>query len=128
MPDNASNALARLIALTLMADGRLADREISALGRIDLEQAVGISRDTVLQAVADLSGELLDESTGARVQVLDPAHIDALLDAVTDPAQRLRAARTMLVLSKADGRISPSEQSLVRRALAHWHLTLDEVA
>ncbi|MCZ4306286.1 TerB family tellurite resistance protein [Zoogloeaceae bacterium G21618-S1] len=121
------NAIARLIGLTLMADGELADGELAALDRHDIPTLIGLNRDALLQAVIDLSGELLDESAAHRVAVLDPAHIDALLDAVSNPQQRLLVIRAMVVLSKSDGTISDPEQSLLRRALARWHLTLDDV-
>lgn len=121
------NAIARLIGLTLMADGELADGELAALDRHDIPALIGLNRDALLQSVVDLSRELLDESSGGRVAVLDPAHIDALLDAVPNPQQRVLVARAMLILSKSDGTISPPEHSLFRRALTRWHLTLDDV-
>ena len=124
---DARNAIARLIGLTLMADGRLANRELEALDKHDIPALIGLSRDAILQAVIDLSREVLDENRGERVHLLDPAHIDALLDAITEPGQRLVTARAMLVLSKADGTISDAEQSLLRRALERWGLSLDVV-
>ena len=127
-PNDARNAIARLIGLTLMADGRLANRELEALDTHEIPALIGLSRDAILQAVIDLSRELLDENRGERVHLLDPAHIDALADAISDPDQRLVTARAMLVLSKADGTISKAENSLLRRALARWDLTVDSVA
>ena len=127
-PNDARNAIARLIGLTLMADGRLANRELEALDTHEIPTLIGLSRDAILQAVIDLSRELLDENRGERVHLLDPAHIDALADAISDPDQRLVTARAMLVLSKADGTISEAENSLLRRALARWDLTVDSVA
>ena len=127
-PNDARNAIARLIGLTLMADGRLANRELEALDTHEIPTLIGLSRDAILQAVIDLSRELLDENRGERVHLLDPAHIDALADAISDPDQRLVTARAMLVLSKADGTISKAENSLLRRALARWDLTVDSVA
>jgi uncharacterized tellurite resistance protein B-like protein len=129
IPDASSrHAMARLIALTLMADGRLANFELAALDAHRIPALVGLPRDAVLQAVADLCRELLEESAGERVRITDPAHLDALLDAITDPAQRLLAARAMLVLSKADGTISPPEQQVLGRALGRWDLPLEAVA
>ena len=126
-PNDARNAIARLIGLTLMADGRLANRELEALDTHDIPALIGLSRDAILQAVIDLSREVLEENRGERVRLLDPAHIDALLDAITDTDQRLVTARAMLVLSKADGTISDAEQSLLRRSLERWGLSLDVV-
>ncbi len=126
-PYDARNAIARLIGLTLMADGRLANRELESLDTHDIPTLIGLPRDAVLQAVIDLSREVLEENRGERVHLLDPAHIDALLDAITESEQRLVTARAMLVLSKADGTISDAEQSILRRALERWGLSLDVV-
>lgn len=126
-PNDARNAIARLIALTLMADGRLANRELESLDTHDIPTLIGLPRDAILQAVIDLSREVLEENRGERVHLLDPAHIDALADAISEPDQRLVTARAMLVLSKADGTISDAEQSLLRRALARWNLTVDDI-
>lgn len=120
--------MARLIAMTMMADGRLANFELAALDAHDIPKLVGLPRDALLQAVIDLCRELLDEQTGDRIRVTDPAHVDALLDAVTGSEARLLVVRAMLVLSKSDGTISAPEQDLLRRALTRWDLTLEAVA
>jgi uncharacterized tellurite resistance protein B-like protein len=122
------HAMARLIAMTMMADGRLANFELAALDAHDIPKLVGLPRDALLQAVIDLCRELLDEQTGDRIRVTDPAHVDALLDAVTGSEARLLVVRAMLVLSKSDGTISAPEQDLLRRALTRWDLTLEAVA
>ena len=55
---------------------------------------------------------------GASVRVVDPAHVDALLDAIAEAGHREVALRALLVLSKADGAISPPEQGTGYRALS----------
>jgi len=122
------HAIARLIAMTMMADGRLANFELAALDAHGIPALVGLPRDALLQAVIDLCRDLLDEQAGAHIRVTDPAHVDALLDAVNDTDARLLVVRAMLVLSKADGMISAPEQALLSRALVRWDLTLDTVA
>lgn len=122
------HAMARLLAMTMMADGRLANFELAALDAHDIPKLVGLPRDALLQAVIDLCRDLLDEQTGERIRVTDPAHVDALLDAVGDTEARLLVLRAMLVLSKSDGTISAPEQDLLRRALTRWDLTLEAVA
>jgi tellurite resistance protein len=87
-----------------------------------------LPRDALLQAVIDLCRDLLDEQTGEHIRVTDPAHVDALLDAVGDTEARVLVVRAMLVLSKADGTISAPERTLLRRALTRWDLTLEAVA
>lgn len=124
----ARHAMARLIALTLMADGRLANFELAALDAHHIPTVVGVSRDAILQAVVDLCREMLDEAPGARVRVVDPAHVDALLDAIAEAGHREVALRALLVLSKADGAISPPEQAVLGRAMARWDMTLAAIA
>ncbi|TAH44679.1 MAG: hypothetical protein EYC67_13185 [Betaproteobacteria bacterium] len=120
---------AQLVVLTLVADGELANREIDAIDRHRIAELLGVPRDALVQAVADhCKGLLANEVTRGAVRVLDLEHTERLLDSITEPALQKLTCRAMLVLAKADGRISLSEQTLLRHALTRWGLTLESVS
>lgn len=121
--------IAHLIALTLIADGELASRELEALDRHRIAELIGVPRDLLIQAVIDHCRGLrrAGEAPGT-LRVLDLEGTERMLDSITDPALREIACRAMLVLSKADGRITLPEQTLLRHALTRWGLSLEGIA
>lgn len=120
---------ARLIVLTLVADGELANREIVAIDRHRIAELIGVPRDTLVQAIVDhCKGLLASQATKGAVRVLDLENTERLLDSITDSALQKLTCRAMLVLAKADGSISLSEQTLLRHALTRWGLTLESVS
>src|SRR5574337_1321009 len=48
-----------MVALTLLADGVLASRELEALDRLGIAQLLGVERDTLIQAIIDHCRRLL---------------------------------------------------------------------
>lgn len=124
LQDQRSTA-ARLVALLLISDGELANRELAAVDQHNIPELLGVSRDTLVQAVIDHCRDLLHRPGNAdAVRVLDLERVEQMLDSITDPALRVVVCRAMVVLSKADGRITPPEQTLLRHALSRWDLSL----
>ena len=128
VPTDPRQIATQLVVLTLVADGQLASREIDAIDRLHIAELLGVSRDTLVQAVADhCNGLLAGPETDGAVRVLDLERTERLLDRITDPALRKLTCRAMLVLAKADGRIALPEQTLLRHALTRWALTPEAV-
>jgi hypothetical protein len=120
---------ATLVALILIADGELANRELAALDRHNIAELIGVPRDVLIQAVIDRCRALLMRGASSEaVRVLDLEQVEQMLDRVTDPALQSLVCRAMLVLSKADGRITAPEQTLLRHALSRWNLSLGELS
>lgn len=124
---NSPEAVGRIIALAMLADGRLANAELEALDRHNIPAIAGLSRDALIQIIIGHCRELLEQGDG-RVRLLDPARLAPMLALVDDPAKRLLACRAIVVLSKADGEISRPEQALLRHLMETWQLTLDQVS
>lgn len=123
------STVARLIALTLIVDGELASRELEALDRHRIAELIGMPRDLLIQVVIDhCRGLSRAGEVPGTLRVLDLDATEHMLDSITDPALRKLACRAMLVLSKADGRISLPEQTLLRHALTRWGLSLEGIA
>jgi uncharacterized tellurite resistance protein B-like protein len=121
-PTDSPKAMSRLLALAMIADGRLAPQELKTLHRSGVLEVLGVSEDTFDDAAGELTQYLLTHSTNhaAGMVEIEPATIDALLDEVQDPALRALVLRGMLDIVRADQMIDHRERRLLRRALAAW--------
>ena len=61
-PTNSPEALARLIAMAILADGRLDNREIDWLKHHDTVSLVGIEQDVLIQALLDCCRDVITEA------------------------------------------------------------------
>jgi hypothetical protein len=119
---------AELVALTILADGVLASRELEALDRHGIPALLGVSRDALIQAVIDHCRRLLGrESVPDPVRLIDIERFEQTLDRITDPGLQRLVCRAMLVLSKSDGVISLPEQTLLRDVLTRWAIPLEAI-
>ena len=124
---NSPEAMARIIALVVLADGDLDDCEVEMLDRLGVYERIGASRRTFIRVVQEYFEDLLRDHTGDRVPLLDAQRLDAVLDAVDDEKKRVDLAAIMLSLISADGDMSDAELATLRHVLEHWGLTLDAV-
>lgn len=117
-----------IVALTIVADGVLARRELEALDKHGIPSLLGVSRDDLIQAMITHCRNLLTRPVVTDpVRVVEIERFEGLLDRITDPQLRETVCRAMLVLSKADGVISLPEQTLLRDALTRWDIRLEEI-
>lgn len=123
---NSPKALARVLAMTMITDARLDDRELDVMDRLKLYDLVGMSRVQFSRVVEDYCEELLQAgSPDGRVNLLDQARINGIVDAVDDPGKRLLSARMVINILKADGRLEETELVLFRHILERWGLSLE---
>ena len=125
-PTNAPEALARIVAAAVLADGGLDKYELAALERHDVVQKLGISRQDfdriVHEFCEDMQVASLRDHSGQLG--LDRATVDHLLADVTAPDAQIRVLGIMLDIAAADGRLVPSELTLVSQAMTRWGLAL----
>jgi uncharacterized tellurite resistance protein B-like protein len=123
-PTDSPRAAARIVALTMLADGHLAQAELDALERCGAHHALGLSRDAlhgVLHALCEdlLSGAHLNWGDACRV---DGRTLAQLMAEVADPALRLRVLQLCLKIVQADGAVEDGEALMLRAAVEHWGL------
>jgi uncharacterized tellurite resistance protein B-like protein len=124
---NSPEAMARIIALILLADGDLDDGEAEMLDHLGLYDRLGVSRNTFIRVVQEYFEDLLHDDTGDRIRLLDAQRLDAVLDAVDDEKKRIDLAAMMLSLISADGVMNDAELATLRHVLVHWGLTLEGI-
>lgn len=117
---DSSPAAARLLALTMLADGGLDRNELDALMRSDLVRRLGIGTvefERILREYCDdllMGAHYLD---GMRLKLADEV-FELLLEDVADAALQRALLRTMQDIVAADGVETPAEVEVLARALA----------
>ncbi len=127
-PTNSPEALARLIAMAILADGRLDNREVDWIKHNDTAALLGVDRDTLTQVLLDCCRDVINEAEQERVFLLEDQRLARLADDLTDPSLQKVALSAMLILAKSDGSVTEGEETLLRFLMNRWALTLEDLA
>ncbi|MCK6392803.1 hypothetical protein [Zoogloea sp.] len=127
-PTNSPEALARLVAMAILADGRLDNREVDWIKHNDTAALLGVDRDTLIQVLLDCCRDVINEAEQERVFLLEDHRLARLADDLTDPALQKVALSAMLILAKSDGSVSEGEETLLRFLMSRWSLALEDLA
>ena len=123
LPDS-PQAAARIIALTLLADGDIGDAEIEWLDRLAIHERLGLARHE-LHALLDVFCE--DLLSSGQLRWADACPVDErtlaeLMGEIQDPSLRLRLMRMCVDLAEADARVADGESIVLVAAVEHWGL------
>lgn len=124
---NSPAAIGRLIAMAILADGRLDNREVDWIKHNDTASLLGVDRDTLIQVLLDCCRDVITEAEQERVFLLEDHRLARLADDVTDKALQKVALSAMLLIAKSDGDVSEGEQTLLRFLMNRWGITLDDL-
>lgn len=117
-------AAARVLALMVSANGHADPRELQVLDRLDAYARLGLDPRTFLalvQECLEALGGSLSECSWLRAR--DQAYVDHLIEAVTDPRERLLVGRLAAAVLTADGQVSGDERLVFDHVLARWRIT-----
>jgi len=123
-PINSPQAAARILALTMLADGHLDKSELDVLEHHGVHEQLGLDREG-LQAVLHgfcedlLHGAQLTWGDACRV---DPRTLGQLMAEVDDPALRMKLLQLCLRVVQADNHIDDGEAIVLGAAVEHWGL------
>ncbi len=115
-------AAARLLALTVLADGGLDRNEVDALMEADLARRLGIGSVEFERILREYCDDLLASAhylDGMRLKVADEV-LDLLLEDIADPVLQQALLRTMQDIVSADGVETSAEVDVLARALEKW--------
>ncbi len=128
-PEIDHSAAALVLALLVAANGHVDDAELDRLDSLLAFERLGVDRDAFVRmarrCVADVGAGLRERSW---LRTADMIYVDALLDAVPDPAMRLLVCRLCAAAITTDGQVSADERLLYGHTLARWRIRPDEVA
>ncbi len=123
-PVNSPQAAARIVALTVFADGDIGDAEIAWLDRLVVHEQLGLTRPE-LHAVLDTFCEDLlssDQLKWADACPVDERTLADLMGEIQDPALRLKLLRLCVELAEVDARVDEGESMVLVAAVEHWGL------
>jgi uncharacterized tellurite resistance protein B-like protein len=123
-------AMARIIALSMLVDGGLDKTELDVIHHHSVLEHIGISTATFNDIVQELCEDMLQSMPGYHLGRIDlddeltERSIDAMLIEIQDPQHRKFLLRMMLAVVDADNYLSDSETILLSRAMQIWDLEL----
>ncbi|HEY0856793.1 MAG TPA: hypothetical protein VGE16_07040 [Albitalea sp.] len=122
-PTSDHAACARVLAMMVAANGRVDEREVHALEELDAFRRLGVTRQRFVE-LARLCLRDIGAGLSARswLTAADMIYLDALLDAVESPQQRLLVCRLAAAVITADGCVTLDERLVYGYALARWHI------
>lgn len=121
-PANSSQAVARIVALTLVADSDIGEAEIEWLDRSAVHDQLGLARDE-LHALLDTFCE--DLLSSGQLKWTDACPVDErtladLMGEIQDPALRLKPLRRCVELAEVDAHVAEGESIVLGAAVEHW--------
>ncbi len=127
-PTDSPRAKARLIALALLADGRLDISELEALGRHGMFSALGIDREDFFQVLFDFCSDIVRLPIGAGDYVLPPETVTGLFSEIRNRQDRRILLEMIAAVIGSDGVLADGEEKLFREAVRHWRVGLGDHA
>ena len=125
---NSPEAVSRLVAMAIMTDARLDDRELDALDRMNFYGSVGINKWNFGDVLADFCDDLvrLADRRG-RIRLLDQRRIDQLLEEVDDPVLRATTVALITNILRSDGKVARAEAVFLNYLLERWGFSPEPV-
>lgn len=123
---NSPEAAARIVALTLLADGHLGQPEMEALQRIDVPGRLDISQPKFMGVVQGLCDDLMSSSgqNWSGTRSLSRTQVLHMLDEITDVGLRLILLQICAALSESDRHLAEGEYEMLCTLADHWDLPL----
>lgn len=121
-PRNSPEAAARIVALTLLADGHLSRSEVDLLEKRKAAQALGLAHDGLHQVLHTLCDDLLAgaDQNWADACKVDPDTLSQMLNEVDDAALQLKVMRLCVDVVNADQHVAEGESVVLSAVLDHW--------
>lgn len=126
---NSPEAMARILAVTLLADGHLDKRELHNLSRANAYSRLGMTQLDFMQVLFDFCEDLLTRAPRSSDGYckLAPELSGQMLAEVSDAWRRRELIRLMIEIIRADGHVARGESVMFWEALDAWNMKLTDV-
>ncbi len=123
-PANSPQAAARIVALTVVADGDIGEAGIEWLDRLAVHDQLGLARHE-LHALLDIFRE--DLLSSDRLKRADACPVDErtladLMGEIRDPAMRRKLLHLCVTLAESDAHVPEGESIVLGVAVEHFGL------
>ncbi len=121
---NSPQAAARIIALTVVADGDIGQPELDLLERLGVHDQLGLERHALHEVLDAFCEDLLlsQQLKWADVCPVDERTLANLMGDIEEPALRERLIRLCVELAESDSHVAEGERIVLNAAVAHWGL------
>lgn len=123
-PLNSPQAAARLVALSVLADGHLSTTELGRLERMNAPAKLGLNRRELTEVVRHLAEDLLTASYavwGSACQI-DQLALRSVAAEITDPVLQRTTLELCVGVVRADLHHAGGEEILLDALAEQWHL------
>lgn len=127
-PRNSAEAAARIVALALIANGRIKAVETAALDVLRAPERLGLTRPQWHGVIRDLCADLLGPARCGNEGCIPSELLDRMLDEVEDDIQRRLVLRLCSAVVHADHQIDDGESFVLLAAIERWGLHPDDQA
>lgn len=127
-PVDSQESMARVVVLTLLADGAIEPVELKLLERPEIIARMGFDHDCLSKVTQEFCEDMATFAvhTKSGQLGLDPATIDLLLADIRSPALQVNLLRAMLDVVFANGQLTAGETAVIAQAMTCWGLDLCE--
>lgn len=127
-PRNSAEAAARIVALALIANGRIKAVETAALEALQAPERLGLTRPQWHGVIHDLCADLLGPARCGNEGCIPSGLLDRMLDEVDDDTTRRLVLRLCSAVVHADRQIDDGESFVLLAAIERWGLHPDDQA
>lgn len=121
---NSPQAAARILALTVVADGDIGDDELHWFDLLAVHERLGLTRHELHTVLDTFCEDLLSSGQlkWADACPVDEATLANLMSEIQAPELRLKLLRLCVELAKVDARVHDRESFVLDAAVEHWEL------
>lgn len=127
-PRDSAEAAARIVALALIANGRIKAVETAALDALQAHERLGLTRAQWHGVINDLCADLLGPARCGDEGCIPSELLDRMLDEVDDDTTRRLVLRLCSAVVHADRQIDEGESFVLLAAIDRWGLHPDDHA
>jgi hypothetical protein len=127
-PRDSAEAAARIVALALIANGRVDAAEVAVLDALQAAERFGLTRSRWHGVIHDLCTDLLGPARHGDEGRIPGDVLNRMLDEVDDPDTRRLVLRLCAAVVQADRQIDDAESIVLQAAIERWGLHPDDHA
>lgn len=123
-PTDSPQAAARIIALTVVADGEIDQAELDLLDRFDVNTQLGLDRLALHRMLDTFCEDLLssDQLRWADACPVDEATLAQLMGEIASPALRKQLLQLCIEIAESNAHVAQGEAMVLNAAVEHWRL------
>ena len=123
-PQNSPQAAARILALTLIADGDVNNAEFTLLEKLMVHEQLGLDRDALHDVFDTFCADLLsnDQLSWAGACPVDECTLAELMGEIDDFRLRRLVLELCVKVAEADAHVAEGESIVLVAAVEHWGL------